>query len=138
MAEKLNDRFVRKDDPKELIDLCTKCEMLNCDGTPCDAYRVMERRLKAERKANKPAMMIEQLGPCVSELIEHASGLRLMNLALDALLCLAGEEAIKEDGTLLMELNDVISKLDMKRYMLYSYRVDWHELEKPDERGDCV
>ena len=138
MAEKLNGRFVRKDDPKELIDLCTQCEMLNCDGTPCDAYRAMERRLKAERKVRKPAMMIEQLAPCVSELIERASGLRLMNLALDALLCLAGEEAIKEDDSMLAELNDVISKLDMKRYILYSYRVDWHELEKPDERGDCA
>ena len=44
MADKHFDEFKRKDDPKELIDLCTECKRPSCNGEPCDAYRVMERR----------------------------------------------------------------------------------------------
>lgn len=137
MSEKLNDRFARKGDPKELIDLCTQCKMINCDGTPCDAYRAMERSLKADRKAKKPAMMLEQVSPDASEMIERSNGLRLMNLAIDALYRLNGEEPIKEDEALFDELSRMISALDRKRFALYGFRVDWHELELLEERGAC-
>lgn len=137
MAEKRNDGFNRRDDPKELIDLCTECKRPNCNGDPCDAYRAMERSLKAERKAKKPAMMLEQASPDASEMIERSSGLRLMNLAIDALYRLTGEEPIKEDEALFVELNRMISALDRKRFGLYGFRVDWRELELLEERGAC-
>lgn len=137
MADKHFDEFKRKDDPKELIDLCTECKRPSCNGEPCDAYRVMERSLKAERRAKKPAITLEQVSPDVSEIIERSSGLFLLNLTIDALYRLTGEEPIKEDETLLAELNKMISALDLERFRLYAYRVDWHEFELLEERGAC-
>lgn len=137
MAEKRNDEFKRKDDPKELIKLCTECKRSSCNGDPCDAYLAMERSLKSERKAKKSVMTLEPIAPDASEMIGSSSGLRLLNLSIDALYGLIDEDSIKEDEAMYADLNRMISVLDEKRFRLYGYRVDWYEYELMEERGAC-
>ena len=126
------ERVVYTPTPQPLVDLCTSCKQVNCNGMKCDEYRRIEKEIKMQQKKSdppKPRMEIVPLAPDAHEVVENASGLRLLNIAIDALDKLLCDEILSE------KVIDGFKELKAHRYRQYGERIDWKALERDEESG---
>ena len=126
------ERVVYTPTPQPLVDLCTSCKRVNCNGMKCDDYRRIEKEIKMQQgksEAPKPRMEIEPLAPDAHGIVANASGLRLMNIAIEALDKILGSEMWNETVSAGFE------ELKAQRYKMYGDRIDWKALERDEESG---
>ena len=126
------ERVVYTPTPQPLVDLCTSCKRPNCNGMKCDEYRCIEKEIKMQQKKSepqKPRMEIEPLAPDAHGIVANASGLRLMNIAIEALDKMLGNDLWNETVSAGFE------ELKAQRYKMYGERIDWKALERDEEAG---
>lgn len=126
------ERVVFTPTPHQLIDLCMNCKRPNCNGMKCDDYRRIEKEIKMQQKKSeptKPRMEIEPLAPDAHGIVANASGLRLMNIAIEVLDKILGGEMWNETVSAGFE------ELKAQRYQMYGERIDWKALERDEESG---
>lgn len=126
------ERVVYTPTPQPLVDLCTSCKQVDCNGMKCDEYRRIEKEIKMQQKKSeptKPHMEIEPLAPDAHGIVANASGLRLMNIAIEALDKILGNEMWNET------VSAGLAELMAQRYQMYGDRIDWNALERDEESG---
>lgn len=119
-----------KPTPQPLIELCLACRRVRCDGMKCDDYKKLEREIKMQQKKSeppKPRMEITPLAPDGHDAVANASGLRLLNIAIDVLDKLLADQIC--DGI----IQDAYVELTERRFRMFGERIDWRALEREDE-----